>query len=244
MNFVDKIKIFIKTIRNLLFPAKCNLCGEFVDSSGLCNFCWNEVNWIADPRCKICGTPFVIGINSICHSCATNKPYFDQAISVFEYNESSKGIIVKFKHFDATYLVEQLAIWMYRISEKEIKNADMIIPVPIHFWKRLKRKYNQSELLAREISKLSGVKYEPRILKKIKPTKQQEGLNSKKRRSNIVGSFGIDKKYENLLENKNILLIDDVFTTGSTVNECSFILKKSKAKSVIVVTAAMAVMHR
>ncbi|MBQ7674395.1 MAG: ComF family protein, partial [Alphaproteobacteria bacterium] len=171
-----------------------------------------------------------------------NKPYFDKAISVFVYNEFSKQIILRFKHSDATYLYEQLASWMYRSATSEITNADIIIPVPIHFLKRLKRKYNQSELLAQEVSQLSGIKYEPRILMKIKKTLPQEGLSGKERRKNIVGSFGIDENFKDLIVDKNIVLIDDVFTTGATVNECSKVLKKFGAKTITVVTLARVVL--
>jgi ComF family protein len=136
-----------------------------------------------------------------------------------------------------------LATWVYRAAEREINKADMIIPVPIHLLKRLRRKYNQSELLAKAISNISSVEYEPRILRKIKQTRQQEGLSGKVRRKNVVGSFGVDENYAKLLENKNIILVDDVFTTGATVNECSKIIKKYKAKSVIVATVAMVVVR-
>ena len=95
--------------------------------------------------------------------------------------------------------------------------------------------------MAQKISKISGVKYEPRILKKIKQTSTQEGLSGIQRRKNVIGSFGIDDTYKYLLKDKRILLIDDVFTTGSTVDECSKILKKHTAKEVIVLTLARVV---
>lgn len=237
---IDKINIDF--LKNALFPAKCDFCNNFVDTVGLCAECWSKITWITEPKCKICGLPFSVDIDQICTQCISNKPYFDKAISVFVYNEFSKQIILRFKHSDATYLYEQLASWMYRSATSEITNADIIIPVPIHFLKRLKRKYNQSELLAQEVSQLSGIKYEPRILMKIKKTLPQEGLSGKERRKNIVGSFGIDENFKDLIVDKNIVLIDDVFTTGATVNECSKVLKKFGAKTITVVTLARVVL--
>ena len=241
---VSKLEKCLNFAKNLLFPIKCDLCGDLVDTCGLCTKCWVKIFWISDPKCKICGTPFEIDVISICALCLNEKPSFDKAISVFRYDDFSKEIILKFKHFDTTHMLNRLSILMFRAAENDIKNSDLIIPVPIHFLKRIKRKYNQSELLAQNISDISNVKYEPRILEKIKTTRRQEGLSGKKRRKNIIGSFGINKKYEKSIENKNIVLVDDVFTTGSTVNECSKILKKHNAKSVTVVTLAMVVVSQ
>jgi ComF family protein len=201
------------------------------------------MTWIADPKCKICGTPFETDIYDICPSCLTHKPHFDQAIAVFEYNDASRGIVVGFKHNDRTYLAKQAAMWLLRSCEQQLQNIDLIVPVPIRFWKRLVRKYNQSELLALELSKLTNITYAPDILLKIKNTRQQEGLSGNRRRKNVIGSFGIDEKRRHLLENKRILLVDDVFTTGSTVDECAKILKKYEASTVTVVALARVVLR-
>ena len=241
---MNERKINIDFFKDVLFPSKCGICECMLEKEGLCPDCWSKIRWISKPKCRICGQPFTTEIDlldSVCAQCSSKKPYFDKAISVFVYDDFSKKIILKFKHSDATYLAEMLAKWMFRAATLEIESSDLIIPVPIHFTKRLKRKYNQSELLAQKISEISGVKYEPRILKKIKQTSPQEGLSGIQRRKNVIGSFGIDCKYEYLLKNKRILLIDDVFTTGSTVDECSKVLKKHMAKEVIVLTLARVV---
>lgn len=238
MNMVSKLNGCLNSLKNLLFPIKCDLCGETVDTSGLCPECWKKISWISDPKCAICGTPFEIDVSKICTSCLNEKPKFDRAISVFKYDNFSKEIILKLKHFDTTHIAKRLSMLMYKTAQIEIDNSDLIVPVPIHFTKRLKRKYNQSEFLAKNIGEMSDVKYEPRFLKKIKITPQQEGLSAKNRKKNVVGSFGVDEKYSGFIENKKIILVDDVFTTGSTVDECSKILKKYKAESITVVTIA------
>jgi ComF family protein len=166
------------------------------------------------------------------------KPCFDQASAAFEYNDSSKNIILKFKHGDATYLCPQLAAWIYSASKDIIPDADLLIPVPVHFFKRLKRKYNQSELLARELEKLSGILYEPRILQKKKHTHRQEGLSKKTRLQNVRGSFCANEKYAHFLRGKNVVLIDDVLTTGATADECAKVLKKHGARKVTVLVVA------
>lgn len=237
-------KINIDFFKDMLFPSRCVICECLLDSEGFCPDCWSKIKWVSEPKCRICGQPFTVeidSVNSVCAQCFAKLPNFDKAVSVFVYDDFSKKIVLKFKHSDATFLAEILSKLMFRAAILEIESSDLIIPVPIHFMKRLKRKYNQSELLAQKISEISEVKYEPRVLKKIKQTAPQEGLSGSQRRKNVIGSFGIDDKYEYFLKNKRILLIDDVFTTGSTVDECSKILKKHAAKEVFVLTLARVV---
>lgn len=237
-------KINIDFFKDMLFPSRCVVCECLLDSEGLCSDCWSKIRWISEQKCRICSQPFTVeidSVDSVCAQCLSKPPNFDKAVSVFVYDDFSKKIVLKFKHSDATYLAEILSKLMFRSAILEIESSDLIIPVPIHFMKRLKQKYNQSELLAQKISKISGVKCEPRILKKIKQTSPQEGLSGIQRRKNVIGSFGIDDTYKYLLKDKRILLIDDVFTTGSTVDECSKILKKHTAKEVIVLTLARVV---
>lgn len=230
------IKEQLLNLRDICFPMCCCSCGEMVDSEGLCPKCWKRIKWVSDPRCRICGVPFELDISSLCPQCISKPPHFDQAISVFEYDDFSKTMILKFKHGDATYMGKLLAVWMHRVAAG--LTADLIIPVPIHFLKRLKRRYNQTELLAMELERLCGVPQEPRILEKEKQTSPQEGLTRSTRLRNIKGSFGVNPGYARLLVGKKVILVDDVLTTGATVNECARILKKHGAEKVMVLTAA------
>jgi ComF family protein len=155
---------------------------------------------------------------------------------VFEYDDFSRSIILKFKHGDATYMRRSLSMWMYRAAKDIV--SDLIVSTPIHFFKRLKRKYNQTELLAQELGRLFAIHYEPRVLTKEKPTIPQEGLTRYSRLTNVKGSFGVDSRYAPLLSGKVVMLVDDVMTTGATADECAKILKKHGAEKVIILTAA------
>ena len=231
---INKTMLFLK---NFMFPMRCIGCLEFVESEGLCRSCWSKIKWISNPKCIICGKPFEIDLENICLSCIKNKPYFDESISVFEYDEFSKNIILRFKNYDATYMARQFAKLMYSNAIENFNKADAIVPVPIHLLKRLKRKYNQSELLAMELSDLSGKKYVPDLLKKIKPTSSQEGLTRNQRLKNLKRSFSVAKK----TECQRVILVDDVFTTGATLNECSKVLKENGVKHITTVTLAKVV---
>jgi ComF family protein len=243
INLLSIAKKYVLILKNLLFPARCDLCGAFIESSGLCVDCWNKISWISEPKCKICGIPFEIDIDSVCALCLSKKQYFDKIVSVFKYDEFSKEIIAKFKYYDATNLSRIFAQWIVRVAEKEISDSDLVITVPTHFVKRLRRKYNQSELLAIEICKITEKPYEPRVLKKAKHNRPQEGLSSSEREKNVTNTFFVNEKYVGAINNKNLILVDDVVTTGSTANECCKALKKHGAKSITIVTAARAVLN-
>ena len=238
VNISQKVSALINSALDIIFPIRCSLCENNIEADGLCQECWKKINWISDPRCSICGTPFDILVGNMCVTCVQRKPHFDEAISVCEYDDFSKDIIIKFKHHDSTHLTKYIAALMYAASKNIVDDAHVIIPVPIHISKRIKRKYNQSELIAMEIARASGAAYEPRALKKHKKTLSQEDLPAKQRKTNVKGSFALDGKYEDAIKDKKIILVDDVFTTGSTVNECSKILKRGRAKKVTVITFA------
>lgn len=232
----------INFLKNILFPPKCIICNKINNREVICENCWNEIPWI-ERECNICGIPIEEN-DKICTDCAVKTHFFDKAVSVFVYNELSSKIMLMFKNADETSLASALVQWMYDKATTDIEQADVIVPVPIHFSKRLKRLYNQSELLAQKISEISGIKYEPRVLEKIKKTHTQEGLSAKKRNKNVIGSFGVSEKYKNTIKNKKVLLIDDVMTTGATVDECSRILKNNGAEKVVVLTAARAILNK
>lgn len=238
MNFKRIFSSFFKNINRICFPSSCLNCGAYVETEGICSDCWSKINWFSEPRCSICGQAFEIDLYGICAKCVKNPPYFDKALSVFLYDDATKKMIIDFKHRDSTSFARIFAYWMFRVAEYYLKDADLLIPVPIHISKRIARKYNQSELLAQKLSKLSGTAYEPRVLEKTRQTKAQEGLSAKERRQNLRNSFAISKKYRHLIKNKDIILVDDVFTTGSTVNECAKMLKLAGAGKITVLTLA------
>lgn len=232
--------IFLKLLRiaeDVCFPFTCICCDNYVEKEGLCKECWKKIKWISDPRCRICGKPMLEG-NSICANCQKNKNYFDKAVSVFSYDDFSKLMILRFKNEDATYLAPIFAQWINRIIKDFSYELDFIIPVPTDFWRRLIRRYNQTELLAQELQKVSDICYEPRVLQKSGYSSPQKNLSRVKRLINLHKSFFINEKYKDVVRDKTVLLVDDVITTGATANECSKLLKQAGATKVYVATIA------
>ena len=172
----------------------------------------------------------------LCIHCLEKQPAYDKGLSVLKYDETSKALILPFKHTDFIEITPLLAKWMNQRGKDLISNCDCIVPVPLHFYRLLKRKYNQSALLAKELAKMNGKEYLPQCLKRYRYTKSQGHMNPKQRKKNVKNAF----KITNLLSvrDKNILLIDDVMTTGATANACSETLRKAKVNSIKVLTVA------
>jgi len=230
---------FFEKIKDAVLPPACVCCGNFLEKTGLCNSCWNEIKWISEPKCEICGQPLE---QETCNYCIGNQNYFDKAVSVIVYEGLARQMILKFKDSDFSIYSSIFAQWMNRVIQEFSDEIDLLVSVPISRKRRLKRKYNQSELLCRELRDLSKLNYEPRILKKIKETPSQKSLNRETRLKNLQNSFAIDQNFQ--LKNRVILLIDDVITTGATANTCAKLLKEAGAKKVYVATLARVMLEK
>ena len=231
-----KMKKILKFFLNFLLPPTCPICHQRIESNGLCPKCFSGLEFIGTQKCSICGKPLdaIIPKMAVCGACLKNPPYFRQAEAVFKYNDTSKKLILAFKHVDHVDLNNLFIKWMEQNSGKLIQKNDLIIPVPLHWRRLLKRKYNQSALIAQGLAKNFGKIYDPLTLIRRKPTKSQGHLSPKERQKNIKNAFYV--KNSNKIKDKTILLIDDVFTTGATVNECAKVLLQAGAKSVDVLT--------
>ena len=221
---------------DFLLPPTCPICYQKMENDGLCPKCFSELEFIGTQKCSICGRPLdaIVPGMAVCAKCLKSPPYFRQAEAVLKYNAVSKKLILAFKHSDHIELNELFAKWISQNSSEIIKRNDVLIPVPLHRRRLIKRKYNQSALLAQKLAKKYGKIYDPLTLIRTKSTRSQGHLSPKKREKNVLGAFQV--KRSQMVQGKSVLLIDDVFTTGATVNECSKILIKSGAKSVDVLT--------
>ncbi len=235
----------LNSIVNFVFPPQCYVCKKILESEdGLCFECLSKINFITKPRCSCCGIPFEFNIEGknkklLCPKCMLKYYRFDECISSVRYDDISKKIILPFKHGDRTNFAKFMAKIMYTSGKSIIEKSDIIIPVPIHFTRMLKRKYNQSSLLCKFIGKRSNKPVLYSLLIRKHATASQGHFSLTQRKQNILGAFTI--KNPDKIKGKNILLIDDVFTTGATVNECSKILKQNGANKVYVLTFARAV---
>lgn len=235
-----------------LYPPRCRACGGRIfgrDSDYFCAPCWERVQRVAHPLCALCGRPFpdASGDDHTCGPCLQRTPYFIGARAWACYPREEieehplRQVVQKFKYGRRVSLGKPLGrLLAYGCQEfLSACPADLIVPVPLHP-KRLRwRGFNQSVLLARQVSHIYNIKLDSFALRRLRETPPQTQLNEDERRRNMRGAFAIDP--ERPITGKTILLVDDVYTSGATVNECSRTLKKHGAKAVYVLTLARAV---
>lgn len=238
------IKNYCSNLINYIFPPRCFFCKENVkDSLGLCVNCWPKLNFITEPYCKICSYPFEIDNMGykLCNRCRKIEHSYSNIFSLLKFDNFSKKLIYNFKYHDQTNLAKFFAYLLYNKYKKNIKQHDILIPTPMHKIKKLYRLYNQADLLATELSKISKIKIEHSLIKKNKFTKSQTSLNKAQRSLNIAGSFSFNDQYKNI---KSCLIVDDVFTTGATVEEISKLLKQNGVSKISVITVAVNIFQK
>lgn len=233
-------------ILNIFIPPRCVNCGENVIANHqLCAACWREITFITEPFCKTCGQPLdwevpVSNSDNQCMSCYGHPPVYTQARSSVVYNEAAKKLLLRFKHGDATHLAFIFAQWLKQSAESFSTQADYLIPVPLHWTRLLQRRYNQSALLAMSLLKVTDHKltYAPYMLRRRRRTPSQGHKTTRQRYENVKQAFVVPNRYRTNLKGKRVLLIDDVMTTGATLQECSRTLKQAGCKAVVILTVA------
>lgn len=232
----------LQNIIDAFLPPRCIKCGRIISGSdGLCAECFNEINFIAEPYCQKCGHPFEQvpdGRKRLCGACLKkNKTLFRLSRSAVYYDEASKNLILAFKFLDRTDNAPTLARWL-NLAGRDIwkEGVDIAIPVPLHYSRLLKRRYNQCGLLASELHKQNGITVDYSSLVKHKATRPQVEFSGHNRVKNVRGVFSV--RHPEKIKGKRIVLIDDVMTTGSTLKECALALKRAGAKSVDTLTVA------
>ncbi|MFQ6777695.1 MAG: ComF family protein [Alphaproteobacteria bacterium] len=232
---------------DFLFPPCCVMCGEKVSENGLlCETCWASFNWIDGEKCCKCGYPLLFGYERLesmmCPVCASGQCELDWIRSACVYDEASKNVMLPFKHCGKTEYYKFMSnAMLWALRDVDLSDIDLIIPVPLA-WRRLfHRGYNQSVLLARPISKALGIKLDLGSLhRKYRPDMGHK--NSVQRAKNISGVFTV--VHPERLRDKNILLVDDVMTSGATFKELRKVLLKSGVRSVCGVTFCRVVRAR
>ncbi|RYE06359.1 MAG: ComF family protein [Rickettsiaceae bacterium] len=229
----------LKYIRDYIFPSTCLSCATPVlDNNKFCSICWYQLDFIAKPYCEICGRKFEISSleGFTCSRCMQDPPTYDKARFLLKFDVHSKKIIHKFKYQDKLEIADTFANMIYDRYTVDFLNIDLVVPVPMNRFKRLFRMYNQTEILAKKIAKISNKQLYLDLLIKNKWTKSQTFLSKEARKNNIIGTIKINNKYN--VKNRNILLIDDVLTTGTTVKYCSSIIRRAGAATIFVLAIA------
>jgi len=230
MNFRNIVSKF----NEMLFPdhIKCIVCGVDLKEQNiydLCEHCKHKITLNNGKTCTICGKP-VFGGARVCPICKPTRREFDKALAPTIYCDDNANLIRQFKYHNKRYLAKTFANVMAEEYLKSSFDIDLVVPVPMFAQRQKERGYNQSQLLAEEFCKSLNLDLDTQSFVRQKFTEQQAGLSRRQREENLQGAFKVIMK--NNIKGKNILLIDDVITTGATMNECALTLKKAGAKKV------------
>lgn len=231
----------LKWPARLLFPPVCAGCRRHVSQPGvLCAECWPKLRLIERPWCPVMGTPFVhdMGAGFLSAEAIADPPPFDRARAAVAYSGVARRMVQGLKYQDRTDLAPWMARWMLRAGAELVAEADVIVPVPLHWRRFFRRKFNQSAELGRALSNLSGVPFSPAAVRRVKLTRQQVGLERHEREQNVRAAFRVPAEAEIEIAGRRVLLIDDVYTTGATVRAVTKALKKGGAGAVDVLTFA------
>jgi ComF family protein len=225
---------------NLVLPPRCPMTGELVGAHGTIDpSYWSTLTFAHSPLCTSCGLtfPHEVETDMVCGACLQTPPPYHSARSILRYDDASAAMILKFKHTDGTTLTPVFRQWMMRHRD-HFENADLIIPVPLHRWRLLKRRYNQAALLGAALSSITQIPHAAHLLRRTRHTPSQGRKSKAERQDNIKAAFAVPEKYHLILKDKRIILIDDVYTSGATIHECTRVLLKHGASDVQVLTLA------
>ena len=227
----------LKTCLGILYPQTCYFCGK-IGKERLCTDCAKKVEYIKEPRCKKCGKPIRYWEREFCHDCTGKDFTYEQGRSIWLHKGPVRWSVYQYKYHNHRIYAEFYAEELFRLYGHKLKewNVDVIIPIPLHKKKKRKRGYNQAEVLAKRLGNLSGIRVDCKSVIRARNTKAQKELNDKERNKNLRNAFEVTKLGE---ADKNVLLVDDIYTTGSTIDSVSQILIEKGAKKVFFFTISI-----
>lgn len=225
---------------SLVFPRRCAICDEArpFQKEKICSACRKQLSYVREPRCKKCGKPINDDTAEYCRDCSDRYHDFDQGLSLFlhdkDIRKSLYGLKYKNKREYADFYAEEMAAAFGEAFE--LWKPEVMIPVPLHNKKLIKRGFNQSAVLAKKIEAFCGIPVDCNYLSRTKNTDAQKTLGKNERKKNLEKAFeisGLHNRYE------RVLLIDDIYTTGATIDSCAKVLKEAGVKRVFFVTASI-----
>lgn len=238
---------FFGRILDLLLPTSCSYCNGPVGDSGIpyfCSACWSDFSPIQGPVCPSCGRPFDSpealshSPDHICLPCRKDPHQFDQALSAGQFEGPLREAVHQFKYRPCRSLGTPLGAWMAGMV-RLVTDLDLVLPVPLHRKRLKERGFNQALLLAHEMSLAHRIPLSVDNLYRTRPTRPQVELSGAERIRNVAGAFALRRPVE--VADKRVVIVDDVFTTGATMNECAAVLKEAGAAQVTAFTLARAI---
>jgi ComF family protein len=230
-------------VAGIALPQLCRACREPVEGSGLCAACWTKLSFIAPPYCERLGIPFAFeaGPGLLSMEAIANPPAYGRARAAVRYDDVASTLVHALKYGDRLDVAPMMGRWMTNAGRALLAETDALVPVPLHWRRQWARRFNQSALLAEVMAKASGCSVAHRALKRTKATPQQVGLDKTARAHNVQGAVRVPAEGKAEVVGRKLVLIDDVLTSGATVDACARALLRGGAASVDVVVFARVV---
>lgn len=229
-------------VADTIVPAACVACRTSIARHDqLCGTCWRQVSFIGSPLCDRLGIPMPFGTGdlTISAAAAAHPPAYGRARAVAAFDGIMRDLIHDFKYADRHDARRLFGRWLANAGAELLPSIDVIVPVPLARWRLLRRQFNQAAILGQELSHLTAIPFLPDGLKRTRSTPSQVGLSHEERRRNVRGAFAVPWRRRASLAGRCVLLVDDVITTGATVETCARTLLASGAARVDVLALAL-----
>lgn len=226
----------LQSIADYALPARCAICGVSVETDNrFCLACWQKLDFLTRPWCAACGLPFVFerADGSLCAKCLVDRPIHDGVRAVVRYDDSSSLIAMRLKYGTRLGLARLIAEHLQKFAHEYSGNA-IITPVPLHRSRLWTRGFNQSVLIGRELARATGIDMNYNLISRCKMTPPLRGMSGAQRGKIVASAFKLGADADKQLAGKSVLLVDDVYTSGSTSNACARLLKKAGALNIFV----------
>ncbi|MEM7641662.1 MAG: ComF family protein [Pseudomonadota bacterium] len=223
--------------RDLLYPPACLTCDTRVqDHGGLCPACWSETPFITGAACDLCGVPLPGDDDgpARCDDCLTLARPWDEGRAAFCYAGKGRAMVLSLKHGDRTDLAQGAGRWLHRAARDVLTPATLLVPVPLHRWRLLKRRYNQSALLAQDLARRSGAEYGPMVLTRTRQTLSQDHRSVSDRFANLRDAITLTGD----VQGRHVAIVDDVMTSGATMAACADVLRQGGATRITALALA------
>jgi ComF family protein len=233
-------RAFLRATIDIALPPLCAACRRPVDGKGLCPSCWSRLSFISRPYCERLGIPFAYdpGPGVLSMEAIADPPAYQRARAAVRFDEISRRLVHSLKYGDRLDLAPMMGRWMRQAGREILAHADALVPVPLHWRRQWARRFNQSAMLAAAISAECRIPIAADALKRVKATAQQVGLTRAERATNVQGAFKVPEQGRASVSGRRLVLVDDVLTSGATVDGCARALLRAGAANVDVLVFA------
>ena len=234
----------VDALADLLVPPLCLVCRARIEAAdALCAACWRRIDFITPPVCDRLGIPlpYDTGGPTLSAAALARPPVYDRARAVARFDDLMRPLVHRLKYGDRHDGVAMLGRWLHGAAAPLLPGTDLIVPVPLARWRLWQRRFNQAAVLAQALGRECGIPVDPMALARVRATASQVGMTADQRRRNVQGVFRVPVAKRPAIEGRNILLLDDVVTTGATVEACTRALRRAGAARVDVVALALVV---